>query len=104
MLDSEVNPEVTSENQVQQEEKQPESSSKPEVPQVNEEELDQEKRPEEEDQEVSEKIKSEGPTVSTKDEDLFAGPYERLIDRKFIPNPNYTDTKILPTENFNSEI
>ena len=35
---------------------------------------------------------------------LFAGPYERLIDRKFIPDPNYPDTKILPTENFNSEI
>ena len=104
MSDSEVKPEVTSENQVQEEEKQAESSSKQEVPQVNEEELDQEKRPEEEDQEVSEKIKSEGPTVSTKDEDLFAGPYEKLIDRKFIPNPNYTDTKILPTENFNSEI
>ena len=42
--------------------------------------------------------------MTTKDEDLFAGPYERLIDRKFIPDPNYTDTKILPTENFNSEI
>ena len=61
---------------------------------------------EEQEQEIIEKIKNEAMHATTppKDEDLFAGPYERLIDRKFIPDPNYTDTKILPTENFDSEI
>ena len=76
--------------------------SQPENRQVNEEEQAQERKPEDGDNE--EKNKTETQNVAGKDEDLFAGPYERLIDRKFIPDPNYTDTKILPTENFNSEI
>ena len=61
---------------------------------------------EEQEQEMIEKIKNEAlqNTVPAKEEDLFAGPYERLIDRKFIPDKNYPDSKILPTENFNSEI
>ena len=84
------------------------SQPEPENPQVNEEEVNQEnqeRKPEgEENEETLEKNKTESQNMTTKDEDLFAGPYERLIDRKFIPDPNYTDTKILPTENFNSEI
>ena len=61
---------------------------------------------EEQEQEMIEKIKNEAlqNTTPAKEEDLFAGPYERLIDRKFIPDKNYPDSKILPTENFNSEI
>ena len=51
-----------------------------------------------------EKLKNEAIGSTGKDEDLFSGLYERLIERKFIPNPNYKDTKILPTENFNSDI
>ena len=38
------------------------------------------------------------------DMDLFAGPYERFKEKNYYGNPNYTDTKILPTENFNSAI
>ena len=67
--------------------------------------LDEEQKQEgQEEIEMLEKIKSEAQNSAVKEEDLFAGPYERLIDRKFIANPNYEDTKILPTENFNSEI
>ena len=67
--------------------------------------VDEEPKPEEqEEMEILEKVKSEAQNSATKEEDLFAGGYERLIDRKFIANPNYEDTKILPTENFNSEI
>ena len=67
--------------------------------------LDEEQKQEDqEEKEMLEKIKSEAQNSAVKEEDLFAGPYERLIDRKFIANPNYEDTKILPTENFNSEI
>ena len=33
------------------------------------------------------------------DMDLFAGPYERFKEKNYYGNPNYTDTKILPTEN-----
>ena len=68
-------------------------------------EVNQEEQPEEQDaQEMLEKIKNEVKNATSKEDDLFAGPYERLIDRKFIADPNYTDTKILPGENFNSEI
>ena len=94
------NSETNPENPV--EEKSQENPTQPENFQENEEE--KEIKPEEEDQDTQEKLKTESANVPTKEEDLFAGPYERLIDRKFIPDPNYTDTKILPTENFNSEI
>ena len=118
MSEAEKKPEVEPQNPPKENENPPENSqpqessqkqenpSQPENPQSNEEVVDQEKKPEEEEQEQepTEKIKSETATVATKEEDLFAGPYERLIDRKFIPDPNYPDTKILPTENFNSEI
>lgn len=60
------------------------------------------------DEEEMEKIKDEetlpGASAAKEEGDLFAGPYERLIDRKFIPDPNYPDSKILPTEDFHSEI
>ena len=118
MSEEEKKPEVEPQNPPKENENPPENSqpqessqkqenpSQPENPQSNEEVVDQEKKPEEEEQEQepTEKIKSETATVATKEEDLFAGPYEKLIDRKFIPDPNYPDTKILPTENFNSEI
>jgi len=69
----------------------------------NQQDEEQEPKLEEQEQkEMLEKIKNE--LANAKEEDLFAGPYERLIDRKFIADPNYPDTKILPTENFNSEI
>ena len=68
------------------------------------EQTQEQKEAEKDSQEVVDKIKNEMLNSATKDEDLFLGPYERLIDRKFIPDPNYKDTKILPTENFNSEI
>ena len=55
---------------------------------------------EEAQQEKPEKVESEALNANNKEEDLFAGPYERLIDRKFIPDPNYPDTKILRKENF----
>ena len=42
--------------------------------------------------------------VIINDMDLFAGPYERFKEKNYYGNPNYTDTKILPTENFNSSI
>ena len=56
--------------------------------------------------ELIEKLKNEAAqnAIPQKEVDLFAGPYERLIDRKFIADPNYKDTKILPTENFSSKI
>ena len=54
--------------------------------------------------ELIEKMKNEALNLASKEIDLFEGPYEKLIDRKFIADPNYKDTKILPTENFNSEI
>ena len=118
MSEEEKKPEVEPQNPPKENENPPENTqpqessqkqenpSQPENPQSNEEVVDQEKKPEEEEQEQepTEKIKSETATVATKEEDLFAGPYEKLIDRKFIPDPNYPDTKILPTENFNSEI
>ena len=69
----------------------------------NQQDEEQEPKLEEQEQkEMLEKIKNE--LANAKEEDLFAGPYERLIDRIFIADPNYPDTKILPTENFNSEI
>ena len=99
MSEEEKKPEAES-NQVNEGENPQENQSQAEVPQVKEEE--QEIKQEEE--EPSEKLKTESANTQAKEEDLFAGPYEKLIDRKFIPDPNYTDTKILPTENFNSEI
>ena len=99
MSEEEKKPEAES-NQVNEGENPQENQSQSEVPQVKEEE--QEIKQEEE--EPSEKLKTESANAQAKEEDLFAGPYEKLIDRKFIPDPNYTDTKILPTENFNSEI
>ena len=51
-----------------------------------------------------EKIKNEVLNSASGEEDLFAGSYEKLIDRKFIADPNYKDINILPTNNFNSEI
>ena len=42
--------------------------------------------------------------VIINDMDLFAGPYERFKEKNYYGNPNYSDTKILPTENFNSAI
>ena len=99
MSEEEKKPEAES-NQVNEGENPQENQSQEEVPQVKEEE--QEIKQEEE--EPSEKLKTESANAQAKEEDLFAGPYEKLIDRKFIPDPNYTDTKILPTENFNSEI
>ena len=99
MSEEEKKPEAES-NQVNEGENPQENQSQSEVPQVKEEE--QEIKQEEE--EPSEKLKTESANTQAKEEDLFAGPYEKLIDRKFIPDPNYTDTKILPTENFNSEI
>ena len=69
-----------------------------------EEQAQEQKQEEQNDQEMLEKMKNEALNAAAKEEDLFAGPYERLIDRKFIADPNYPDTKILPTENFNSEI
>ena len=81
-----------------------EQGEQPQEPKQEEQGQDQEPKLEEQDEkEMVEKIKSEA-LKSTKEEDLFEGPYERLIDRKFIADPNYPDTKILPTENFNSEI
>ena len=77
------------------------------LPEQPEQEGGEEQKQEElNEQEMLDNIKNEAKKAasSAKDEDLFAGPYERLIDRKFIADPNYTDTKILPTENFNSEI
>ena len=69
-----------------------------------EEEGQEQKELEQDEKEMLEKIKNEALNSASKEEDLFAGPYEKLIDRKFIADPNYKDTKILPTENFNSEI
>ncbi|MCQ2818360.1 MAG: hypothetical protein MJ252_13925 [archaeon] len=37
-------------------------------------------------------------------EDLFAGGYEKFVEKSFYGDPEYEDTKILPSENFNSEI
>ena len=38
------------------------------------------------------------------DEDLFAGDYETFVEKDYYGNPNYPDSKILPTENFSSTI
>ncbi len=43
-------------------------------------------------------------TAVNPDEDLFAGPYERFKPKYFYGNKNYANSKILPSENFNSEI
>ena len=99
MSEEEKKPEAES-NQVNEGENPQENQSQAEVSQVKEEEQEIKK----EEEEPSEKLKTESANAQAKEEDLFAGPYEKLIDRKFIPDPNYTDTKILPTENFNSEI
>ena len=104
MTEVEPKPEAEPQNKEEAKENPPESQAQAEVPQTNEEEQEAEMKQEEEDQDTTEKIKADAANASVKEEDLFAGPYERLIDRKFIPDPNYTDTKILPTENFNSEI
>ena len=104
MTDVEPKPESEPQNKEEAKENPSEAQVQPEVPQSNEEEPEAEMKPEEEDQDSAEKLKSDAANANQKEEDLFAGPYERLIDRKFIPDPNYTDTKILPTENFNSEI
>ena len=42
--------------------------------------------------------------TDNRDEDLFAGPYERFKPKYFYGNKNYPNSKILPNENFNSEI
>ena len=42
--------------------------------------------------------------VSRQEEDLFAGGYETYEEKEYYGNPNYSDSKILPTENFNSVI
>ena len=42
--------------------------------------------------------------TDNRDEDLFAGPYERFKPKYFFGNKNYPNSKILPNENFNSEI
>ena len=97
-------PEENPQNPPEDKEKPQENPTNPEVPEATAEPQEQEAKPEGEEENPDENLKSEVLNVSTKEEDLFAGPYERLIDRKFIPDPNYTDTKILPTENFNSEI
>ena len=104
MTDVEPKPESEPQNKEEAKENPSEAQAQPEVPQSNEEEPEAEMKPEEEGQDSAEKLKSDAANANQKEEDLFAGPYERLIDRKFIPDPNYTDTKILPTENFNSEI
>ena len=104
MSDGEPKPEVESQNKEPEKENPQENQVQPKVPQTNEEEQEPEMNQEEEGQESAEKIKTDAANANAKEEDLFAGPYERLIDRKFIPDPNYSDTKILPTENFNSEI
>ncbi len=88
-----------------QEEQNPEEQKQEENLEGQEQKLDEEEKQEEQDEkDLLEQLKNEALNSTTKEEDLFAGPYERLIDRKFIADPNYTDTKILPTENFNSEI
>lgn len=43
-------------------------------------------------------------TADNRDEDLFSGPYERFKSKYFYGNENYSNSKILPSENFNSEI
>ena len=68
------------------------------------EEEGQDQKELENEKEMLEKIKNEALNSVSKEDDLFDGTYEKLIDRKFIADPNYKDTKILPTENFNSEI
>ena len=83
---------------------QPKQEEPQESNQDHQEGKEEQNLDEEAQQENSEKVESEILNVNNREEDLFAGPYERLIDRKFIPDPNYPDTKILPTENFNSEI
>ena len=93
------------EEQKQEEQKQEEQKPEEENQEAQEPKPDEEEKQEEQDEkELLEQLKNEALSLTTKEEDLFAGPYERLIDRKFIADPNYTDTKILPTENFNSEI
>ena len=109
-MSEEPKPEADSPNQnsdaAAQPPQNPENPSIPENPQTNEEEpaIASKEEQKEEDLDTSEKVKTEKTNANAKEEDLFAGPYERLIDRKFIPDPNYPDSKILPTENFNSEI
>ena len=106
----ETQPENPTASPPEEEQKSPENPTIPENVQSNEEEPananeeDAANAEKEEELESLEKNKTESANAPTKEEDLFAGPYERLIDRQFICNPNYTDTKILPTENFDSEI
>ena len=118
----EQKPEEKKEEQPQEQnpEEQPQEQNPEEQPQEQNPEEQQQEQPGEENQEhpeeqepkqeeeqdgkeLLEELKNQI-SSATKEEDLFAGPYERLIDRKFIPDPNYEDTKILPNENFCSEI
>ena len=105
MSEEQGKPEVEPQDPAKENESPIVDPSQPENPEGNEEEQAQERKPEDGDNEDNEeKNKTETQNVAGKDEDLFAGPYERLIDRKFIPDPNYTDTKIFPTENFNIQL
>ena len=53
----------------------------------------------------AEKVEEIHPDIpSHQEEDLFAGGYEEFIEKEYIATPNYPDSKILPTENFNSSI
>ena len=98
MTEEEKNPELILDDKEGEQEKSPEG-------QIDNQEADQENQQEEQDEkEIIEKMKNEAKNLASKEDDLFSGPYERLIDRKFIADPNYPGSKILPTENFNSEI
>ena len=108
MTEEQKNAELKLDDKEEQQKQEPEEQEENEQPNPEEQEQQQDpqdpKQEEQEEQEMLEKIKNEALSSAAKEDDLFAGPYERLIDRKFIADPNYPDTKILPTENFNSEI
>ena len=97
MSEEQARPEVEPQDPTKENENPVENPSQPENQQVNEEEPTQEKRPEEEEnEETLEKNKSETQNItSTKDEDLFAGPYERLIEIQIIQIQKYYQQKIL---------
>ena len=104
----EQNPEEQKEEnpREQPQEQNPEEQQQEQPGEENQEQPEEQEPKQEEEQDGKELLEELKNQISsaTKEEDLFAGPYERLIDRKFIPDPNYEDTKILPEENFNSEI
>lgn len=74
---------------------------------INEEKIDKNQENNQEDKTLEENKENVNVLNDEKkepEEDLFAGEYEKFEEKDFYGHADYQDTKILPTENFNSSI